>query len=490
MNRFWTRYNPFKSVDRPVLELLKNGVWKARSRPAACAKVPTMLLDDELRLLEFVAENWYQGQGAIVDAGCFLGGSTLALASGLRKNLARHNQPEAARIHSFDLFEIEDWTRGVYFPEDRQAGETTRPIFDANIADFAPLITVHEGDITKAILPADPIEILFVDVAKHWTVCDWITEHMFPRLIPGKSLVIQQDYLYHHWVSWLHITMEYYADHFEILCDTEHNSVAFLLTKPFEDGDIRPNLVGDMPLAEKIALMDRAAARFDGHKAALLESAKAQFVEMLTRTSSIPYDLLMTIQHGTMQYAYRGRPKLKNPFDLALYPMLLAELQPRTIIEIGSFQGGSALWFADLSRNLGFETHIHSVDINRVDNLIDPAIHFYQGSGRSLSEVFSDAMLKTLPRPWLIIEDADHHYDTTIAALRFFDPWLESGDYIVVEDGILTDMRVDESYGGGPNRAIQEFLVHKPGRYTVDRRYCDFFGPNVTWNINGFLKRL
>jgi cephalosporin hydroxylase len=486
VKQFWNIFRAKKSV---AIDALRTGLWKTRERPAACAVIPTMLLDDELRLLEFAAEDFYTGAGIIVDAGCFLGGSTVALASGLQKNRATPTFNQPAVIHSFDLFKIEDWTRGIYFPEKSEAGDCFRGAFDENIADFSPLIAVHHGDITKAQWPLDPVEILFIDVAKHWTICDWITEHVFPRLIPGKSLVIQQDYLYHHWVSWLHITMEFYSDHFEILCDTEHNSVAFLFTKPFADGDIRPNLVGEMPLAEKIALMDRAAARFEGHKAELVQSAKAHFVDMLTAASCIPYDLLMSVQQGTMDYRYRGRPTLKNPFDLALYPMLLDELKPSTIIEIGSFKGGSALWLADMARNLGLSTHIHSVDINPVLDLADPSISFYSGSGRALAVVFGAEMLKAMPHPWLVIEDADHHYDTSIAALRFFDPWLESGDYIVIEDGILSDMRVDEAYGGGPKRAIHEFLAHKPDQYEIDWRYCNYFGHNATWNVNGYLKR-
>ena len=206
--------------------------------------------------------------------------------------------------------------------------------------------------------------------------------------------------------------------------------------------------------------------------------------------SAIPYDLLMTIQRGTMAYRYRDRPMLKNPFDLALYPLLLAKLRPRTIIEIGSFQGGSALWFADTARNLGLDAHVHSVDIARVSDLADSAVTFYQGNGRTLSDPFKDAMLSGFPRPWLVIEDADHQYETTIAALRFFDQWLVSGDYIIVEDGILTDMLVEAAYDGGPDRAVQDFLASAPDRYVIDRSYCDYFGENVTWNINGYLRRL
>jgi hypothetical protein len=95
-----------------------------------------------------------------------------------------------------------------------------RPLFDRNTAPYADLVEVHAGDVRSWPWKSGPVEILFVDIAKHWTVCDWVTWQYFPSLIPGKSVVIQQDCLYHHWVGWLHVTMEFYADYFEYVCDS------------------------------------------------------------------------------------------------------------------------------------------------------------------------------------------------------------------------------------------------------------------------------
>jgi hypothetical protein len=240
-----------------------------------------MLMDDELRLLAFLGEDVWRGQGIVVDAGCFLGGSTVALASGLRANLARRGRSEGPFLHSFDLFRIEDWTRGPFFPESARAGDSIRAAFDRNIAAFAPLVRVNEGDITATEPPTEPIEILFIDLAKHWTVCDWITEHLFPRLIPGRSIVVQQDYLWGATTGWLQVTMEYYRDEFEMLCDTGLNSVAFRLRKPFAPGRLRPRLVESLPVAGKAALMERAAARFPPEQAAVLRASAAHFLAEL-----------------------------------------------------------------------------------------------------------------------------------------------------------------------------------------------------------------
>lgn len=264
-----------KPVTTPIGRL-RDGAWRRRSVPLATVGVPTMLIDDELRLLESLTEDYWSDAGLIVDAGCFLGGSTVAMASGLRKRGFANRR----LIHSYDLFEVEDWTRGVYFPQTVSAGDTTRPLFDRNIAPFADLVDVHEGDITLTQWGGEPIEILFVDVAKHWRVCDWITTNFFPHLIPGKSIVVQQDYLFHCFTGWLHITMEYFADYFERVCDTDVNSVAFLLTKPFPESALKPDLIASMSREQHVALLEGAASRFSGKQAELLHQAKAHFLEI------------------------------------------------------------------------------------------------------------------------------------------------------------------------------------------------------------------
>lgn len=278
--------NTFQAVFRRPSQYPKEleSAWRQWAVPAPCASVPTMLIPDELRLLNYLTDEYYTGEGAIVDAGCFLGGSTLALADGLRRNLRRRGYAEQKLIHSYDRFEIEGWTIGSYFPKKARAGESFRPLFDRNIADYADLVEVHAGDVLCWPWADGPIEILFIDIAKHWTVCDWVTWQFFPRLIPGKSVVIQQDYLCHHWVAWLHVTMEFYSDYFEYVCDTGVNSVVFLNTERIPEEVLREKTVESLNTVEKSGLMDRAASRFTGTQAKVLRSAKQHFLEMLGET--------------------------------------------------------------------------------------------------------------------------------------------------------------------------------------------------------------
>lgn len=211
--------------------------------------------------------------------------------------------------------------------------------------------------------------------------------------------------------------------------------------------------------------------------------------------SSLPRKALASIHKGTGRYSYRGIPCIKSPFDFALYTRLVHELRPGTILEIGSNRGGSALWLADLQSTFGIEGgQVHSFDLRPARAMVeDPRITFHAADALDLGKVASPAFMAGLRRPLLVIEDSAHYYETTLAVLRFFHRYLEVGEYIVVEDGIVGTARglgKWECYADGPNRAVRDFLEESEGRYMVDTEYCDFFGHNFTYNTNGWLKRI
>ncbi len=205
--------------------------------------------------------------------------------------------------------------------------------------------------------------------------------------------------------------------------------------------------------------------------------------------TSLPRPTLLELQKSLHNYQYRGVPLLKNPFDLAIYPLLLWRLQPRTIIEIGSKSGGSALWMGDLLNNFGIDGRVYSLDIVKVESVSHSRVTFLEADGRALGETLHPEFLQPLPRPWLVIEDADHAYETSSAVLAFFHPWLRPQEYIVIEDGIISDLGEDPECNSGPHRALKEFLTQHRQQYEIDGDYCDFFGYNLTWCTNGFLRK-
>src|ERR1700758_3730405 len=79
--------------------------------------------------------------------------------------------------------------------------------------------------------------------------------------------------------------------------------------------------------------------------------------------SALSLSAASSIQRGALGYSYRGLSMLKNPFDVALYQKLIWQVKPRTIVEIGSYLGTSALWLADMLRLFDIDGCVLSVDI-------------------------------------------------------------------------------------------------------------------------------
>jgi cephalosporin hydroxylase len=201
-------------------------------------------------------------------------------------------------------------------------------------------------------------------------------------------------------------------------------------------------------------------------------------------------ELLQSVQAGTMAYTYKGVRCLKDPFDLAIYTKLIWDMKPKSLIEIGSNQGGGALWFADMLTIAGLGCPVVSVDRVPPTGFVDPRIAFLAGDAASLGETLTAELLAALPHPWLVVEDSAHTYDVTLAAIHFFAAAMQLGDVLIIEDGVLDDLGMGEAYGGGPNRAVAEYLAASPETFRVLPQYCDMFGFNATYNPNGYLLRL
>ncbi|QGZ96536.1 Cephalosporin hydroxylase [Terricaulis silvestris] len=139
----------------------------------------------------------------------------------------------------------------------------------------------------------------------------------------------------------------------------------------------------------------------------------------------------------------------------------------------------------------GLRARVVSVDLSPPADLSDARIQFVAGDAHDLSAALTHDLLASLPHPWLVSEDSAHTFEACTAVLRFFDNHLVVGDYIVIEDGVLSDMaeRHYETYEHGPNRAVERFLSEHVDTYEIDGALCDFFGQNVTWNPNAWLRR-
>ena len=196
---------------------------------------------------------------------------------------------------------------------------------------------------------------------------------------------------------------------------------------------------------------------------------------------------LKNINAGHQHVTYKSVPAKKCPFDYVLYQMLIMEIKPDLVIEIGTNKGGSALYLADLLV-LNGQGELHTIDLpgNKEAMILHshPRIIVYK-EGYAGYDTSNLSGYKKI----MIIEDGSHIYEDVLETLEKFSPFVSPGSYFIVEDGIISELGLEKNYNGGPQKAIREFLG-KNNNFEVDRKYCDFFGPNATFNVNGYLKKL
>jgi len=192
-----------------------------------------------------------------------------------------------------------------------------------------------------------------------------------------------------------------------------------------------------------------------------------------------------SIYLGHHKVTYRGVEAIRCPFDYLIYQMIICELKPDLVIEIGTNKGGGALYLADLMNSSGHGV-VHTIDIfNAHDPLLDnhPRITtFVQGWQQyDLYEAKNTSKV-------LVIEDSSHYYDNTLAVMQKFAQVVTPGSYLIVEDGIVNELGLEKKYDGGPLRAIREFLrTHQ--EFSVDKKWSNLFGNNATFNVKGYLYR-
>ena len=233
------------------------------------------------------------------------------------------------------------------------------------------------------------------------------------------------------------------------------------------------NLPTDQQLVirEKITQIEnfveqKESQRYVTHYSRFLNDPKKQVIvadsDALTQSQGIQNPL-----------SWKGIPLMKSAYDFTIYSQLLWNEKPKTIIELGSGSGASAIWMADLLNIYNLNSHIYSIDINKVDQDYH-RVSFLQADLKDISVCLPQTLLKKLPHPWLIIHDAhvQHEY-----LLNYFVPYFEVNDYFVVEDSLNFQ------------KEIGHFLMANHNPLLIDTFYTDFFGRNMTTATNSILTK-
>ena len=190
--------------------------------------------------------------------------------------------------------------------------------------------------------------------------------------------------------------------------------------------------------------------------------------------------------------SFMGVTTRKSVSDMWNYQEILFDLKPSLVIEFGTNQGGSALFFATIMKRIGQPFKVLSVDITHkhLDPTArrDPDILFVESSSTLPTVAEQIQRLKSeFPGKIFAILDSDHSMDHVLGEMKLLRPLLSPGDYLLVEDSSVNGHPVLPGWGPGPYEAIEAYEREFPNDYTHDVARENKFG--FTFAPNGFLIR-
>jgi cephalosporin hydroxylase len=190
--------------------------------------------------------------------------------------------------------------------------------------------------------------------------------------------------------------------------------------------------------------------------------------------------------------SYAGVMIRKLPEDLRVYEHLMWDDRCNVVIEIGTLRGASALWFRDRLAAMSSygrigDYRVISIDLNAEEArpYLDAADPGWAEHITLLSADICDPELPARVRELLpdgarcmVIEDSAHVYDTTMAALKGFSPFVPDGGFFVVEDSYvdIEPMRRSEKQPRGVLPAVEEWLASAQGAEFTTRRDLELYG--------------
>lgn len=174
-------------------------------------------------------------------------------------------------------------------------------------------------------------------------------------------------------------------------------------------------------------------------------------------------------QHSGPPILYHGVPIHKHPGDLLNYQQIIFEQKPDYIIECGSYQGGSTLYFAH-QLDLINKGKIISIDICEREESWYPQVREHDRTILIKGSSVDQAVLQQVKdivgtaHNNLVILDSLHTKDHVLQEMLHYSDLLSSGNYMLVEDGNLNGHPLPPEWHsatareGGPFEAIVEFF--------------------------------
>lgn len=161
---------------------------------------------------------------------------------------------------------------------------------------------------------------------------------------------------------------------------------------------------------------------------------------------------------------YQGVRIIKNPLDLWNLQQIAWELKPDFVVETGTWQGGSALWWAQTLDDMGLDkAGVLTVDIQDLTAVASTRpmwkkhVTFRKGSSTD-PKIVAEFAAMVKGKKVIVNLDSDHSMAHVLNELRLYAPLVGPGGYIAVEDTHLDGVPTHPEQGPGPMAAVLQFL--------------------------------
>lgn len=204
--------------------------------------------------------------------------------------------------------------------------------------------------------------------------------------------------------------------------------------------------------------------------------------EFLTRPSERTFsgpcadgEHALTIRSGAVRNRYQGRSLPYEPNYLNAIRLLLEDIKPTVIIELGALEGGLTAYVSNCLSGFEYDYTILAFDLAGNPSSRQPVEHsefLAMDPCMPLPEIEARVTPPDIrDKPIVILHNVGEHL---VEDMERLDVFLKSGDVVVTNATM--------------NQADHDALMDwADGRYMVMSRLCDLFGQNNIQNPNGFL---
>jgi cephalosporin hydroxylase len=186
-----------------------------------------------------------------------------------------------------------------------------------------------------------------------------------------------------------------------------------------------------------------------------------------------------------------GIPTQQNPCDMWTMQEIVSELRPDFIVETGTANGGSSLFFAMILAQVNDRGRVITVDINpQIEaasklQIFRERVEIIEGDSVS-DEVINRIAARVKGHTVLVTLDSLHTKDHVLKELKLYCKLVSLNSYLIVQDTNLNGHPSYPDFGPGPMEAVNEFLIENKD-FAIDRSMEKQL---LTYYPSGYLKRV